>query len=210
MDPRAPSLANTRLDRYFHICALFDSRDEEYEVLSPFYAEAVAWGEKNLHIVAPGGKDEHLRRLAAHGVDAKACVACGSLEVLGWDEAYLLDGVFDQDRMLAMVDEVFDAARSAGYPRLRIMGNMGWAFRGDTRPEDVIDYEARVNEVLGRARQPAICVYDIAWLSGTMMMDILRCHPLTLVGGILQENPFYIPPEALLPQLKARRVPAEA
>ena len=27
-------------------------------------------------------------------------------------------------------------------------------------------------------------------------MDIMRTHPMVIIGGILQENPFYAPPDA--------------
>jgi hypothetical protein len=37
-------------------------------------------------------------------------------------------------------------------------------------------------------------------------MDILRTHPQVIVGGILQENPFYVPPEQFLAELQARKV----
>lgn len=200
-----PLLAGTKLDRYFHICAFFNSREEEYDVLYPFYKEGADWGEKGLHIVNPKLKDDHVKRLKAKGLDADHCIACGQLEVVGADVAYLRDGVFDQHRMLETVEAVFAAGKQAGFPRLRIMGNMGWAFDYDIDTDRLIDYEARVNYVLSRNRQPAICVYDTAWLTGTMMMDILRCHPLTLVGGVVQENPFFVPPDDLLPKLKARK-----
>jgi hypothetical protein len=36
-------------------------------------------------------------------------------------------------------------------------------------------------------------------------MDILNTHPMAIVGGILQENPFFIPPEEFLKELQARR-----
>jgi hypothetical protein len=35
-------------------------------------------------------------------------------------------------------------------------------------------------------------------------MDILRSHPLTLVGNVIHENPFYTQPEDLLHQIRAR------
>lgn len=59
-----------------------------------------------------------------------------------------------------------------------------------------------VNEVLSRNRQPAVCVYDIEKLTGAMMMDLLRTHPLTLIGGGVQDNPFYIHPAAALEELR--------
>ncbi len=94
--------------------------------------------------------------------------------------------------------------RDAGYKRLRIMGNMDWVFTDLPGSDKLIEYEAEVNEVLSRNRQPAVCVYDISKLSGGMMMDLLRTHPLTLIGGIVQENPFYTEPARMLEELRAK------
>lgn len=35
-------------------------------------------------------------------------------------------------------------------------------------------------------------------------MDIMRTHPMVIIGGILQENPFFVPPEVMLKELHAR------
>ncbi|HZY17846.1 MAG TPA: MEDS domain-containing protein [Ramlibacter sp.] len=198
------SLAGTEIE-YFHVCAFFNSKEEEYDVLVPFFKEAVEQGEKNMHIVDAAFAAEHKARLVAGGVDAHQCEACGQLEVVSWHEAYLDEnGVFDKDRMLATVDHLTGTGRDAGYKRLRIMGNMDWAFKDLPGADKLIEYEAEVNDVLARNRQPAVCVYDIAKLSGSMMMDLLRTHPLTLVGGVVQENPFYTPPAKMLEELRAR------
>ena len=200
-----PTMSVATLDRHFHICAFFNSREEEYDALTPYYREGIEAGDKNLHIVAPAARDDHIARLEANGIDTDECLACGQLEVVGWDQAYLERGRFDQHRMLAKVNALLAAGRDAGYGRVRLMGNMQWAFAHTPAVEELVEYEARVNEVLTRNRQPAICVYDTAWLSGAMMMDILRCHPLTLVNGLIRDNPFYVPPGELLPQFAARK-----
>lgn len=202
-----PTLAGTKLDRYFHVCAFFNSRDEEYGVMTPFYKETEEQGEQMLHIVPPQYKKDHETRLEAGGVNARKCISCRQLRILGWDEAYLSDGAFDQDRMLGAVEAIFAAGRNSGFARMRIMGNMNWALAGDVPGSDqLLEYETRVNEVLVRNRQPAICVYDMSKLSAQMMMDVLRTHPMTLVGGAVHENPFYTPAEKMLPELRARRV----
>jgi hypothetical protein len=36
------------------------------------------------------------------------------------------------------------------------------------------------------------------------MMDFLRTHPLVILGEILQENPFFVPPDEPLRELRAR------
>ena len=37
-----------------------------------------------------------------------------------------------------------------------------------------------------------------------MVLDILRTHPMVVIGGILQENPFFVPPEEFLRELRER------
>jgi hypothetical protein len=36
-------------------------------------------------------------------------------------------------------------------------------------------------------------------------MDIMRTHPMVIIGGLLQENPFFVPPDEMLAELRARR-----
>jgi len=199
------SLAGTQIE-HFHVCAFFDSRDQEYDVLTPFFKEGIAQGEKSLHILDPATMDAHRAELTKAGIDAAGCEACGQLELHSWYSAYLDEaGAFDKDRMLAILEQVCQTALEAGYPRVRIMGNMDWVFNDVPGARDILAYEAEVNEVLTRNRQPAVCVYDIAKLSGSMMMDLLRTHPLTLINGVVQENPFYTPASEMLEELHKRK-----
>jgi hypothetical protein len=197
-------VAGTTLERYFHICAFFDSREQEYACLAGYYREGLTAGDKNLHIVDAFRREDHRARLGALGIDVQACEACGQLEVLTPADTYLTDGRFDPDKMLRTVEAVIAAAQSSGHPRTRLMGTMAWALESAPGSERLLEYETRVNEVLARTRQPAICVYDAARLSGNMMLDILRSHPLTLVNGVVHENPFFTPPELFLEELRSR------
>jgi hypothetical protein len=36
-------------------------------------------------------------------------------------------------------------------------------------------------------------------------MDILRTHPMVIVGGVLKENPFFVPPDEMLRELRQRQ-----
>ncbi|MDB5842592.1 MAG: sensory transduction histidine kinase [Herminiimonas sp.] len=200
------TLAGKEIAQYNHVCAFFDSRKEEYEVLAPFFKDGLDNGEKTIHIVDPALLQDHLQQLKAHGIDADGCQACGKLDVLSWDDVYLAGGTFNQDRMVAAIDDVIAAGREAGFPKIRIMGNMGWTLKGSPGTDEVVEFESRVNEVLARTKQLAICVYDMSKISGALMMDILRCHPLTLIGSVIHENPFYTPSEQLVEELRARRI----
>src|SRR5688500_17515493 len=49
--------AGGTLDRSRHVCAFFDSFDEEIRVLGPFVKEGLERGEKAFHIVDPEQRD---------------------------------------------------------------------------------------------------------------------------------------------------------
>jgi len=43
------------------------------------------------------------------------------------------------------------------------------------------------------------------------VIDALRTHPVLIIGGLLQENPFFVPPDQLLLEIRERRsVPKNA
>lgn len=200
-----PSLAGTTLDPYYHVCAFFGNRDDEYRVLAPFYRETLEWGEKLLHIVDERQGADHETRLEQHGINVCDCRQTGQLQIYGWTDTYLTNGAFDQQKMLIAIQNVIDAARSESYPRVRIMGNMGWVFDRDSDSDHIIEFEMLVNEVLAREKQPAICVYDLNRMTGAMMMDVMRAHPLTLVNGVIHRNPFFTPPAQMLLELAGRK-----
>jgi len=44
----------------------------------------------------------------------------------------------------------------------------------------------------------------VARFGANVVMDILRTHPMVIIGGILQENPFFVPPDEFLRELRER------
>ncbi len=71
--------------------------------------------------------------------------------------------------------------------------------------EDLIEFEVRVNYVVPKYDDIVICVYDLSKFGASVVMDALRTHPVVIIGGILQENPFFIPPDQFLLELQERR-----
>lgn len=197
-------LAGRKLTRHRHICAFFNSREEQDKVLMPFFREGYERGEKLFHIVDGRRHDEHLCACRAAGIDVDAAQASGQLEVRHWEDAYLKDGYFDGDRMIAILREVLESNRRQ-YGLVRLMGNMEWALESAPGVTDIVEYETRLNHVIPEYPDPVVCVYDLNKHSASVVMDILRTHPMVIVGGVLQENPLYVEPDVLLQELRQRR-----
>jgi hypothetical protein len=71
--------------------------------------------------------------------------------------------------------------------------------------ENLVEYETRLNYVLPKYSDPVICTYDISKFSSGVLMDILRTHPVAIVGSLVHENPFFVPPDELLLEIERRR-----
>ena len=149
-------LAGAVLDRSRHVCAFFNSKEEEYRVLLPFVKEGFAQGDKAFHIVNPVHRPEHLRRLEREGIDVAAAQENGQLEVLRWEDAYLKEGHFDQNRMLALLEQVLIDGKAQGFPLTRLVANMEWALEDRPGVDDIVEYETRLNYILPKY-DDAVC-----------------------------------------------------
>ena len=199
------SLAGSHLGETRHVCAFFRSDDEEYQVLLPFMKDGFDSGDKAIHIVNPAQCDDHLQRLAAAGIDTATAEHCGQFELRRNSETYLRDGRFDQDRMLELFKQLASGNANHGFPLSRIVCRMDWAGESRQFVDHVIEFESRVNDVWRHHNDVVICTYHLAHFSSDAVIDIMRTHPMVILGGILQRNPFFIPPEQFLPEFRKRR-----
>jgi len=156
IQPRPVRLAGSVIDRSRHVCAFFNSKDEEYRVLLPFIKEGFDENDKAFHIVDPEHRREHLQTLGEAGIDVEAAQAERRLEVRVWEEAYLREGRFDQNSMLALIEEVLKGGKEQGFALTRLVANMEWALEDRPGVEDVVEYETRLNYVLPKY-DDAVC-----------------------------------------------------
>jgi len=197
--------AGSQLDNTRHVCAFFNSDEEGYRVLLPFIKDGFECGDKAVHVVNPDQHSNHLRRLTAAGINTAAKQQSGQLELRTNTDAYLRDGCFDQDRMLETFEQLASGNAKGRFPLSRIVCHMDWAAEGRSHIDKLVEFESRVNRVWDRHDDAVICVYDLAKFGGDTVIDIMRTHPMVIIGGLLQRNPFFVPPEQFLPELRERR-----
>jgi hypothetical protein len=53
-----------------------------------------------------------------------------------------------------------------------------------------------------------ICTYDANLLTTTLALDILRTHPVAIIGGVLIENALFTRPEDFIREVQARTGPS--
>src|SRR5256885_9407443 len=119
--------AGSELGAHPHICGFFRTPEEEYHLLLPFIKEGFDRGEKAFHVVDPKLRDDHLRRLNSAGINVAEAEKSGQFELCNWEQMYLRDGYFDQERMLALWRDGLAAARARRFSRPRPVRPLGRA-----------------------------------------------------------------------------------
>ena len=199
------SLAGSQLAEARHVCAFFNSDEEEYRILLPFIKDGLKSGDKAVHVLNPEQRQDHLQRLTAAGIDPGVAQQSGQLELRTNTDTYLRDGRFDQYRMLDAFEQLASGTVNQGFPRSRIVCHMDWAVETGSHVDNLVEFESRVNDVWLRHEDAVICTYNLAKFGGDTVIDIMRTHPMIIIGGILQQNPFYVPPEEFLREVRKRR-----
>ena len=201
-------VAGSTLDRRAHVCAFFNAPDEKYQVLLPFMREGLELGQKNVHTIDPGLRTDHLLRLASAGIAVDRVLQSGHLEVLDWSSTHLHQDRFDQQKTLAQYRRIMDDAPQKGFSLTRFVTDMGWALDANLDANALLEYESNANYEWLQERgpvNPVICTYDLSLFTADIIVDVMRTHPMVIIGGILHENPFFVPPQEFLKELSGRK-----
>jgi hypothetical protein len=106
--------------------------------------------------------------------------------------------------MLALIQEALKQGTALGFPLTRMVAHAETAVDDWSSANEWVEYEMRLNEVLPGYDDPVICTYDVNLLGAGLALDILRTHPVAVIGGVLVENSFFSRPEDFLKELRKR------
>lgn len=211
--PRPIHLCGAILDHRAHVCAFFNNPEEKFQALLPFIKEGFELGQKNVHTVDPRLRNDHSKRLASAGVTLKTVTRNGQFDLRDWSETHLRGGHFNPHRTLALLQQIMDGAARKGFPLTRFVTDMEWALEVGLDANALLEYEATANNAWMQSDgpvNPVICCYDLRRFTADVIVDVIRTHPMVIIGGLLRENPFFVPPEELLEELRGRKpIPLE-
>jgi hypothetical protein len=205
VNPEQPiHLAGFALGKYRHACAFFQTQDQEDSVVIPFIKEGMDRGERAIYVSYPLMRARFLKNLSQAGIDVKTVERRGQLEVKRSEEMYFRDGRFYQDGAIAFLQDRLSKGPEQGFPLTRLVSRMDWVAKYRVPANDLFEYEARVNVVSSNFPDPLICVYNLSKFGAGFVMDVLRTHPMVIIGKLIAENPFFVPPGEFLDELSQR------
>jgi len=98
------------------------------------------------------------------------------------------------EQLLSSIGSRLDEAMARGYGLIRFLGFIGWGLPGWPTETNLLDFEARVNEVVTAYPAVIICTYGVPSLPGaSLIYGGLQTHPVTMIGDDIQTNPHFRP-----------------
>jgi PAS domain S-box-containing protein len=144
------------------------------------------------------GDNSTAHDLIGRGIASEADLSRGALLVLPERGTYLHDGRFDPDVMLGRWEAWVATARAKGFTGVRLCGWATWALDADIDFSSFIEYEARLTDFLAATSSRVMCHYLFGRFQPSIIHDVLRTHPMAIVGEHLHDNVYFEPPLLVL------------
>jgi hypothetical protein len=164
--------------------------------------------EKCLFAAAPAQVKDFREELQKLQIDVDGLVEAGQLVLLEEREIFLANGKrFDPYFLLSSHQTFIAQALREGWQAVRISIDMTWLSKDIATPEQILKYEAASDAVFTFQKAPIIALmhYDYSKLLPTLVVEMLKLHPIAVVGKYIKRNPYYLNSEQYMLKILRRR-----
>jgi PAS domain S-box-containing protein len=163
-----------------HFCQFYRTKQDLIDILVPYFKAGLDNNEFCMWITSePLGITEVKEAMKSAVKDFDEYLHRGQIEIIPYNEWYLMDGTFNDDRVLAGWVNKLEQALAKGYAGMRLTGNTLWLERNHWRA--FTEYEAKVNDVIRKYKMLAICTYCLDKCDGIAVIDVVKNHQFALV-----------------------------
>ena len=163
-----------------HFCQFYQTTGDLIDTLVPYFKAGLENNEFCMWVTSQPLEVEDAKEALRKVVpDIDVYLEKGQLEIISYSHWYVKDGAFDSDRVLNGWVEKLDKALADGYDGLRLTGNTFWLEKEDWN--DFVDYEKKVDEVLGNYQMIALCTYNLDRCNATEVIDVVINHQFALI-----------------------------
>ena len=194
-----------------HVCQLYSKVGEIPGVTAHLMRVGLSLSEKCMFAAAPAQIKEFRDELQKLQVDCDALLASGQLVLYEEREPLLSGGGkrFDPYTLLSSHQTFIAQALREGWKAVRISIDMTWLTKDVASPEQILKYEAASDAVFTFQTAPIIALmhYDHGKLLPNLVVEMIKLHPLLVVGKYIKRNPNYLNSEQYM--LKILRINKE-
>jgi hypothetical protein len=137
-----------------HVCWSYASDAEHRQVLTTYFAEGIARGERVVYLAGDAAAARVMDALRDGGQPVDRLLATGPLVVKAAEEAYTPGGVFDPDALLDLLRTWVEEAAQKGWTGVRGAGEVAWLLGRPDVEGRWGGYELRVDVLASRQPTP--------------------------------------------------------
>lgn len=200
-----------------HICQFYNQASEIIHTAAPLMRDGLRVRDKCFFAAAEPRLDEVRKALRAAHVDVDEAASSGQLQLVGERAELLKDGRFDPYHLLATHQALIARSLADGWQTVRAVLDMGWlASESNASPEQLLKYEAAADAVFTFQSRPIVALlqYNYSELPGELVVELLKIHPIAVVGKFIKRNPYYVDAEEYMVKIirrgQTRRPPGAA
>jgi PAS domain S-box-containing protein len=186
-----------------HHCCLYEGEAEHKALIIPLLRLGLERGQKVLYLVDSRTAHMVVSYLRDEGLDVESYLESGQLTMLTTEDAYIRNGRFDPDEMIAFLRGETERALAQGYTALRVSGEMTWVLGERSGSDRLIEYESKLDTFITGSKCLAVCQYDRRRFEADRLLEVVVAHPVLVTGTHVRQNLYYIPPVHLLSQNRA-------
>ncbi len=163
-----------------HICQIYADSADLVEILTPYFSEGLRSNEYCLWVTSPAlAADAAREALRRAEPQLDEYLASGQLEILDYTQWYTATGRFDAERVSRGWLEKLEEALRRGFDGMRLSGDTYWLGAGEW--ERFVEYEARLDPLIGARRVLAICTYAAHKFGIGEIFDAIANHDFALI-----------------------------
>jgi len=180
-----------------HICGIYAGERQRDEIVLPFLETGLRAGDKCMCIVDSIEPAQILAKLDPD-LDPRQRADANQLVVMRSSHVFCRSGQFSANETIgfwkvALSDAMYDSR----FEMVRAVDT--WSQHDVVvDPDEHLLLESEMNRVLPLYPQVALCLYDLEHFGGALIFNLLRTHPILLLGGLLLENPYYLSPDEVM------------
>ena len=178
-----------------HLCLIHRDAADRLSSSVSFIADGLERGERCIWVRDEDSAADVRDALRQGGVDVEEVSSRGAFAVLAATETYLRSGAFHPEDAVAFHAQEADRALGAGFRGLRFTSDMAWALRHDVGGDRLESYEMLLNRFFRGSCASGMCQYGLHGSPAEVIREVLRTHPIVVVGEQVCPNPHYLPPE---------------
>jgi hypothetical protein len=193
-----------------HLCQLFTLEDDAASFAAAFLSMGARNGYRTVYS-GPAARAQAIREVLLS--DA----AESEQEAVAFEHAssrgdFLLHNRLDPYHLLSLHQSAIDRAVSESWRGLCLVLDMTWLAGGASTVEQVVKYEAAAESVFPYQSRPVVMLvqYQHTRATDALAAELLRIHPVSIIGRIIRRNPQHVDAEEYLRQLMQPRRPQPA